>query len=491
MNAPAPRPVWIDRPWIDLLIGCGGWSLPLLALSYAVVDGDVPRWSAVFYGLALVCNYPHYMATIYRAYGRDDRGAHRLYTHWLTGRAHRPRRRGARLVPAGAVALHRLRDVEPVALHRPELRRADDVPAPGRRRRVGRGTAAAAPRLPRLVHHAAGGVQHRRVRGSAGAVARAAADQRPHRRSRRRPHVPRRRAGRVRAARAARAAPRAARAADALLDAGALVRAAGGGELDGVHRHAADPLQLGDAGGDALGAVPVDHALLREARRRAGGPRRRLEPVALLGDPRRRRRRALPADPVARQLRLARRLHRQHLHRGGDRQPAPLHDRRRGVEAAQPARRASAGAGGWRPPRTAAPAATGAATAEPRQRRRPAFTWAWRAALVAALALLAAVDQWRYVLAIGHGERDRLAEAARLNPYDSGTYLRLAQAESEAGDPAAAAAALRRAVDVNPQNPRPRAGAGAPADRSQPVRRGLPRNARRCWRDGRTTSTRS
>ena len=74
-------------------------------------------------------------------------------------------------------------------------------------------------------------------------------------------------------------------------------------------------------------------------------------------------------------------------------------------------------------------------------------------ALVAGLAGLAAVDQWRYVLAIGHGERDRLADAARLNPYDSGTYLRLAQAESEAGDPAAAAAALRRAVDVNPQNP--------------------------------------
>ena len=80
----APRSIWIDRPWIDLLIGCGGWSIPLLAVSYALVDRDVPRWSAVFYGLALVCNYPHYMATIYRAYGRDDRGAHRLYTHWLT-----------------------------------------------------------------------------------------------------------------------------------------------------------------------------------------------------------------------------------------------------------------------------------------------------------------------------------------------------------------------------------------------------------------------
>src|SRR5829696_1687755 len=25
------------------------------------------------------------MATIYRAYGRDDRGAQKLYTHWLTG----------------------------------------------------------------------------------------------------------------------------------------------------------------------------------------------------------------------------------------------------------------------------------------------------------------------------------------------------------------------------------------------------------------------
>ena len=102
----------------------------------------------------------------------------------------------------------------------------------------------------------------------------------------------------------------------------------------------------------------------------------------------------------------------------------------------------------------AAPAtAAGAATADAAPGRRPVFTWAWRAALVAALALLAAVDQWRYVLAIGHGERHRLAEAARLNPYDSGTYLRLAQAESAAGDPAAAAAALRRAVDVNPQNP--------------------------------------
>ena len=102
----------------------------------------------------------------------------------------------------------------------------------------------------------------------------------------------------------------------------------------------------------------------------------------------------------------------------------------------------------------AAPARRGAAPADAAPARRPALTWAWRVgARRRRSPRLAAVDQWRYVLAIGHGERDRLAEAARLNPYDSGTYLRLAQAESAAGDPAAAAAALRRAVDANPQNP--------------------------------------
>ncbi len=76
--------VWIDGPWVDLLVGCGGWSLPLLLVSYLLVDRDVSRWSTVFYALALACNYPHYMATIYRAYGRDDRGRHRLFTHYLT-----------------------------------------------------------------------------------------------------------------------------------------------------------------------------------------------------------------------------------------------------------------------------------------------------------------------------------------------------------------------------------------------------------------------
>ncbi len=81
---PSGQPLWVDRPWIDLLIGCGGWSVPLLLVSYFLVDRDGQQWAGVFYGLAIVCNYPHYMATIYRAYGRDDRAQYRLYTHYAT-----------------------------------------------------------------------------------------------------------------------------------------------------------------------------------------------------------------------------------------------------------------------------------------------------------------------------------------------------------------------------------------------------------------------
>jgi len=79
---------------VDLVVGCGGWSLPLLALSYGLSGDSARGWAGVFYALALVANYPHYMATVYRAYGAADRGAHRLYTVYLT----------AALVAVGAVA---------------------------------------------------------------------------------------------------------------------------------------------------------------------------------------------------------------------------------------------------------------------------------------------------------------------------------------------------------------------------------------------------
>jgi tetratricopeptide (TPR) repeat protein len=79
------RPIWVHRPWLDLLVGCGGWSAPLLLISYLLVDDQARQWSAVFYALALVCNYPHYMATIHRAYGRpDDRSRYKLFTHYVT-----------------------------------------------------------------------------------------------------------------------------------------------------------------------------------------------------------------------------------------------------------------------------------------------------------------------------------------------------------------------------------------------------------------------
>ena len=63
----APSP-WIYRPWIDLLIGCGAWSAPLLLLAFYASSSFSRAWAVAFYFLALLFNYPHFMATVYRAY---------------------------------------------------------------------------------------------------------------------------------------------------------------------------------------------------------------------------------------------------------------------------------------------------------------------------------------------------------------------------------------------------------------------------------------
>jgi tetratricopeptide (TPR) repeat protein len=81
---------WIYRPWLDLLIGCGGWSAPLLLLGAwlggAAGTPYVHAWTFAFYLLALVFNYPHFMATIYRAYHtREEFARYRIYTLHLTG----------------------------------------------------------------------------------------------------------------------------------------------------------------------------------------------------------------------------------------------------------------------------------------------------------------------------------------------------------------------------------------------------------------------
>ena len=452
MNAPAPRPVWIDRPWIDLLIGCGGWSLPLLALSYAVVDGEVPRWSAVFYGLALVCNYPHYMATIYRAYGRDDRGAHRLYTHWLT----------AGLVALG-VAAHAWFPLVPwlftaYVMWSPWhytgqnfgvlmmfLRRAGvDVSAEERRRLhlaflasfimllAAFNTGASAD--PLVLSLGLPPISARIMEAGAGLTFLAGGLA---------AFVPLAR----RAPRGALLAPLTLYSTQALwfvlpvamnwmasIDtpqtrySSGMLAVMHSAQYLWITRYFAkrDAEQAARAGGWSpwrYGATLL-----------AGGAALFL-PIPWLASY------GWHVDFTASIFIVAAIVNLHHFMIDGV--VWKLRNPRVGRVLVHAAGTAAGGA----------PAATGAETADAAPGRRPVFTWAWRAALVAALALLAAVDQWRYVLAIGHGERDRLAEAARLNPYDSGTYLRLAQVESTAGDPAAAAAALRRAVDVNPQSP--------------------------------------
>src|ERR1700730_4265542 len=65
--ASRPSP-WIYRPWIDLLVGCGAWSAPLLLLAFYAPREYSRTWAVAFYFLALLFNYPHFMATVYRAY---------------------------------------------------------------------------------------------------------------------------------------------------------------------------------------------------------------------------------------------------------------------------------------------------------------------------------------------------------------------------------------------------------------------------------------
>jgi tetratricopeptide (TPR) repeat protein len=78
--------LWIYNPWLDLIVGCGAWSAPLLLVSYFALASSAQTWSVVFYALALFFNYPHYMATIYRAYHRsEDFEKYRVFTVHITG----------------------------------------------------------------------------------------------------------------------------------------------------------------------------------------------------------------------------------------------------------------------------------------------------------------------------------------------------------------------------------------------------------------------
>ena len=81
----APASPWIYSPWLDLVVGCGAWSAPLLLISYLSIASSARAWSVAFYALALFFNYPHYMATIYRAYHREeDFHKYRIFTVHIT-----------------------------------------------------------------------------------------------------------------------------------------------------------------------------------------------------------------------------------------------------------------------------------------------------------------------------------------------------------------------------------------------------------------------
>jgi len=85
-NSKAQTTPWIYNAWLDLIVGCGAWSAPLLLLSYTSMASSTRMWSVLFYALALFFNYPHYMATIYRAYHRsEDFEKYRFFTVHITG----------------------------------------------------------------------------------------------------------------------------------------------------------------------------------------------------------------------------------------------------------------------------------------------------------------------------------------------------------------------------------------------------------------------
>ncbi len=79
--ARASAPPWIYTPWLDLLVGCGGWSAPLLLVALVANRAETQQWALAFYFLALLFNYPHFMATVYRAYHTHEQfEKYRIFT---------------------------------------------------------------------------------------------------------------------------------------------------------------------------------------------------------------------------------------------------------------------------------------------------------------------------------------------------------------------------------------------------------------------------
>jgi tetratricopeptide (TPR) repeat protein len=85
MSSSENRTKWIYGPGLDMIVGCGAWSAPLLLVTYWLGGAHGLQMSLAFYALTLVANNPHYMATIYRAYRtKEDFSRYRIFTLHLT-----------------------------------------------------------------------------------------------------------------------------------------------------------------------------------------------------------------------------------------------------------------------------------------------------------------------------------------------------------------------------------------------------------------------
>lgn len=83
--APRTDGPWIYGPWLDLIVGCGAWSAPLLGAALLLTQTHTHAWVVAFYLLALAFNYPHFMATVYRAYHtRADFEKYKIFTLHIT-----------------------------------------------------------------------------------------------------------------------------------------------------------------------------------------------------------------------------------------------------------------------------------------------------------------------------------------------------------------------------------------------------------------------
>jgi tetratricopeptide (TPR) repeat protein len=82
---PETKGPWIYGPWLDLVVGCGAWSAPLLAIAMWTAPATSHFWIVGFYLLAIIFNYPHFMATVYRAYHtRETFEKYKFFTLHLT-----------------------------------------------------------------------------------------------------------------------------------------------------------------------------------------------------------------------------------------------------------------------------------------------------------------------------------------------------------------------------------------------------------------------